>query len=100
GGGDRNYVFGDALILGAAKTALSNANISWESTTMSDIGIDASFLDGRLTFTGDYYRKETNDILRSLPISGMIGLDAPVQNALSVRNTGWEAVVGWGDMVG
>ena len=100
GGGNRDYVFGDELIPGAAKVALANQEISWESTTMTDVGIDAAFLDGRLTFTGDVYRKDTNDILRELPISGMIGLDAPVQNALSVRNTGWEATLGWNDVAG
>ena len=100
GGGNRDYIFGDALIQGAAKNALANQDISWESTEMTDIGIDAAFLNGRLTFSGDVYRKDTNDILRALAISGMIGLDAPVQNALSIRNTGWEATLGWNDQAG
>lgn len=100
GGGNRDYIFGDALIQGAAKMALANQDISWESTEMTDIGIDAAFLNGRLTFSGDVYRKDTKDILRALAISGMIGLDAPMQNALSIRNTGWEATLGWNDQAG
>lgn len=100
GGGDRNYVFGDQLVPGAAKVALANQDISWEATTMTDFGLDATFLNGRLTFTGDVYRKDSNDILRRLDVSGMIGLNAPVQNALSIRNSGWEVALGWNDVAG
>src|SRR5690606_38846345 len=100
GGGNRDYIFGDELVNGAAKEALANQDISWEKTTMTDFGIDASFFDGRLTCVGDIYRKDTTAMLRELDISGMIGLDPPVQNALSIRNTGWEAALGWNDAVG
>ncbi|HET8656437.1 MAG TPA: TonB-dependent receptor [Longimicrobiaceae bacterium] len=95
-----DYVFGGQLVNGAAIDGLANRDISWESTTMSDLGLDAVMLNGRLSFTGDIYRKDTNNILQDLPIPGIIGLDAPVQNALSIRNTGWEATAGWSDLVG
>jgi TonB-linked SusC/RagA family outer membrane protein len=95
-----NYVFGDQLVTGAAKTELANRDISWETTEMTDLGLDATFLNGRLEFTGDVYRKNTSDILRRLPIPGIIGLTEPVQNKLKVRNVGWEATLGWRDRRG
>ena len=94
-----NYVFGNQLTVGAAKTELANQDISWETTEMSDLGLDAAFLNGRLELSGDVYVKNTSDILRRLPIPGIIGLTEPVQNKLKVRNTGWEATIGWRDGV-
>lgn len=92
-----NYVFGGQYVVGASKNSLANQDITWESTQMSDGGIDATFLGGRLDFTGDVYRKYTSNILQRLPIPEIIGLGAPMQNKLKVRNTGWEAMVGWRD---
>jgi TonB-linked SusC/RagA family outer membrane protein len=91
-----NYVLNDQLTTGAAKTALANADISWETTEMSNLGVDLVLAGGRLAFTGDIYRKETDGILLNLPIPRTLGLGASVrQNAGVVRNTGWEASLTW-----
>lgn len=95
-----NYVFGNSLVTGAAQTQLANQDISWETTEMTNLGVDLTVLDGRLTFTGDIYDKNTTGILLELPIPNVIGLGAPIQNAAEVNNRGWELGANWGDMVG
>ncbi|WP_203558443.1 TonB-dependent receptor [Bacteroides sp. 519] len=94
------YNFNNEVEQGYMQTALANANLKWETSTQTDIGIDAGFLNNRLTLSADYYYKRTDGILVSLPISGTIGLDAPVQNAATVDNKGFELSLGWRDQVG
>jgi TonB-linked SusC/RagA family outer membrane protein len=84
------YNFNGAAVQGYRQTTLANTNLGWESTTQLDLGLDASFLQGRMNLTVDYYRKLTNDILLNLDIPATIGLTAPPQNAGSVENKGWE----------
>lgn len=83
-----------------AQNSLANKDITWETTYMSDIGIDAT-LWNKLTITADYYHKKTDGILMQLDIPSTIGLGAPYQNAGVVTNDGWELAVGynnrWGD---
>ena len=61
---------------------LANKNITWETTSQVDVGVDADFLNGKLSFTGDFFLKNTSDILLSLPIPEIVGVDAPMQLSL------------------
>jgi TonB-linked SusC/RagA family outer membrane protein len=89
------YTFGGVSVPGYRQNTLANTDLGWESTTQLDIGIDATFLNNKLTFTADYYRKETNDILLNLGIPATVGLAAPPQNAGSVENKGFEFNLGY-----
>lgn len=40
------------------KSSVGNAYLKWEETKQTNIGLDLTFFDGRLTFTGDYYVKK------------------------------------------
>ncbi len=85
---------------GLGQQVLNVENITWETTTTSNIGVDAAFLDNRLTLTGEYYRKATTDILLQLDIPLYIGYDRPFQNAGNMTVKGWEAELGWRDRIG
>ncbi|WP_423127979.1 TonB-dependent receptor [Gaoshiqia sp. Z1-71] len=89
------YNFNGEVVQGYMQTSLANDKLKWETSTQTDIGIDASFLGSRLTLSADYYYKRTDGILVNLPISGTIGLDAPVQNAAIVDNEGFELSLDW-----
>jgi TonB-linked SusC/RagA family outer membrane protein len=93
------YWLGNQVRDGAAITALANEEITWETTEVTNIGFDAAFLEGRLSFSGDVYRRLTDDILLALPIPNLVGRSAPRQNAGSVENKGWEMALGWRDRV-
>lgn len=95
-----SYNLGGNVVQGYMQTALANKELKWETSTQTDIGLDAGFLNNRLTVTADYYFKRTDGILVSLPISGTIGLDAPVQNAAIVDNKGFELSLDWKDRLG
>lgn len=80
-------------------TTLANKDISWETSEMTDIGLDAT-LFGKLDLTADWYYKTTYDILMQLDIAKTIGLSAPYQNAGTVRNVGWEVSASYNDQWG
>lgn len=86
----QNYSFNQSLAPGIAPNKGANANAKWETTTATDFGLDVSLLNNSLSFTVDYFTKKTDDILMSLPVGDVYGLDAPVVNAGSVSNKGWE----------
>ena len=73
---------------------LANPDITWETSEMYDVGIDATLFN-KLNVTADWYYKTTYDILMKLDIPQSIGLGAPYQNAGTVRNVGWEVSVGY-----
>ncbi|MCC8134172.1 MAG: TonB-dependent receptor [Tannerellaceae bacterium] len=76
---------------------MSNKDLTWETTTQTDIGLDLYASKSRLGITLDYYNKVTDGILLALPIPGVIGLEPPLQNAGSVLNRGVELMLTWRD---
>jgi len=95
------YYLGDApgpQALGGAITDLVNEKLTWETTTVTNIGLDATFFDGRFNFTAEVYKRLTDDILLRLPIPAMVGRGAPFQNAGAVENKEWEVNIGWQDV--
>jgi len=84
----------------AAQQYYAVRNISWETTETWDIGLDANFLNGRLRFTGDFYKKKTKDMLLSLEIPKFVGYDNPSVNAGKMHTTGYDLEFGWNDHVG
>jgi TonB-linked SusC/RagA family outer membrane protein len=83
------YTFNKQIVNVVALNTLANADISWETTEMTDIGLDMT-LFSNLSITADYFSKRTRDILLTLDIPAIIGLGAPSQNAGIVDNKGWE----------
>lgn len=74
-------------------------DITWESTTTWNIGLDATLFNNRLSLTADYYKKETRDMLLQLAIPRFMGYGLPYQNAGSMHTKGWELAVGWTDQL-
>lgn len=88
----QNYTFGPTEVITNGSVALTSANpdLKWETIEQTDFGVDAEFWDGRVSFTGDYYIKNTLDMLYAAPIPLTAGTNAPVTNVASVKNTGLE----------
>jgi len=85
-----NYSFdNNTLQSGVAQQRLTNPLIKWETTTMTDVGIDLSLFKN-LDFTFDWYKKRTTDILRPSQITAIVGLGAPNINDGIVENKGVE----------
>lgn len=90
-----DYTFSDLVARGYIQQQMSNKELTWETTTQIDIGLDAYLFNGKMELTFDYYKKITDGILLKLPIPGVIGLEEPLQNAGSVQNRGIELMIAW-----
>ena len=75
---------------GPSLTQLANPNLKWETTAQSDVGLDFAFLNNRLSFVLDYYRKDTRDLLQNVPVPTSSGYTMTVRNIGAIRNTGLE----------
>lgn len=81
-------------------TDMSNEDIKWETTTTTNVGIDANILNNRLSFSFDWYDKRTTDMLFSATIPYSTGyMNGPVINVGEVMNRGWEINASWNDHI-
>lgn len=97
------YTFGsdkNGGTTGAYPNRLANPDLTWETSEQTNIGIDARFLDNRLSFTMDWYSKQTKDLLVEVGINSASGFATQYQNAGTVKNTGLELSMGWRDQIG
>ena len=95
-----SYMFGNSLYSTAYESRLVNDQLKWATVTNYELGIDAGFLNNKLTMELSVYKKKTNDMLLYLPLQGVIGLKAPAQNVGSVENRGFELVLGHNNRIG
>jgi TonB-linked SusC/RagA family outer membrane protein len=70
--------------------SFNNPDLKWETTRQFDIGLDASFFEGRVSMTMDYYEKHTYDLLLSTPISSTTGFEFTTLNIGNVENKGFD----------
>ena len=75
-------------------------DIHWEVMSGFDIGIDGVFLNNRLNAEIGWYTKTTRDLLAYVSPSVSVGSGYAITNAGSIRNRGFEFVIGWNDRIG
>lgn len=83
----------------AAQRNLAVEDITWETTTSTDIGVDLGFLNNRLRVTADYYWKKTKDMLLSIEIPYSMGYANPKNNAGKMSTTGFDLEISWNDRI-
>jgi TonB-linked SusC/RagA family outer membrane protein len=89
------YTFGTEQVGGARITSLGNTNITWEKTSMTNIGIDGAFFNQKLTTSVTWFDKKTVDMLVPTVVVGTIGrATIPDSNIGELRNRGWEFELG------
>ncbi len=86
---------------GAAIFSLANSNLQWEKTSTTNIGLDATMLESKLSMSIEYYNKFTSGILQTVTLPLSLGLiDMPVDNIAEVRNSGIEMSFNYSSNVG
>lgn len=96
-----NYSLNNLLVQGLIQTKLANTALTWESTYMTNVGVDFGLFGNKFTGTVDYFHKRTKDILINLPAPLVHGsADIPKQNSAIVTNQGVEFTLGWQDKIG
>ncbi|WP_106543764.1 TonB-dependent receptor [Prolixibacter denitrificans] len=101
-GAGNYYTYGDKTVQSPAAypNILANPNVTWETSKQTDIGLDANFLNNRLTFSFDWYDKTTDGWLVQAPLQDIYGTNAPYINGGNIQNKGYEVSLGWRDHIG
>ena len=75
---------------------LVNRNLTWETATTTNVGMDLSFLNNRLSATVDWFERRTIDMVGpSQAMPGVLGTGVPKENNSTLRTRGWEISLNW-----
>ena len=101
---DTNYDLNgtnSSVITGFTPNRLGNPNIVWETTSQSNIGVDATMFDYHLRFSVDYFIKNTENILLQRPTLAIEGqAEPPFVNAGRMKNQGLELQIAYSGNIG
>ena len=99
---DGGYVYNQSYQQGINSSGIPNPNITWETATTYDLGLDLDILDGKLGFEFDYFKKRTEDILRpnNEVVPGTFGASLPDINFGVVDSWGGEVLVKYKETFG
>lgn len=92
GNAAQNYVWGNASASGFSASATPNPNLSWETNTSYNVGIDLQLFK-QLDVTAEYYHATTSNLLLDVPVPQQSGFSTSLQNIGKIRNTGVEVTV-------
>ena len=94
------YVFSNTTTIGESITTLGNPQLTWEESKQTDIGLEANFLDNRITVGYDYYNKRTQNMLAGQPLAFGSGYSSLSANIGTFRMWGHEFTVSSKNMTG
>lgn len=77
-------------LTGLSVTNIGNEHLMWETSEQKNLGIDLTFLGGRLSFTYDYFDKVSDNLLYNVPVLATSGFTTRTSNIGSMQNTGHE----------
>jgi TonB-linked SusC/RagA family outer membrane protein len=80
----------ESVVVGAKPSIIANKELTWESTSQYNVGVDMGFLDNRITFNVDLYQKKTKDLLQQMSVPTSTGFTSMWVNRGSIENKGLE----------
>ncbi len=94
--GNQIYEIGGAPVTGYTIRTMANKDLSWESTYMTNVGLDMGILNNQLTMSVEYFNNRTTDMIIQRPIPLSFGYDGnPFANVGEVENKGFELELGY-----
>ncbi len=97
------YVFNGNVVPAEIPLMMANPDVQWEQVQQSNIGLDATMFNERVSLTIDAYLKNTSDMLVPMPVpipTGYSDVDVPYINTGKVQNKGVEIAVNTKNLVG
>lgn len=86
-------VQGGQVISGVAPSSLSNDLLTWEQSLQTNLGLDLSLFNNRLSFVVDAYRSHKKNLLLNVILPAASGFGSSVQNIGEIENKGLELTV-------
>jgi TonB-linked SusC/RagA family outer membrane protein len=93
-----SYPFGNALSQNASSiNSLGNKDLEWEKTKQLNFGIDLGLFNNSFTLSGEYYHRQSDNLILSVPLPPSLGyINSSVnKNIGSMQNNGFELQAGY-----
>lgn len=72
------------------QTSLGNDSLTWEANGQFDIGLDFNLFNNRINGTVEYFKRQTNNLLFSVPLPLSSGFSSISKNIGGMFNRGFE----------
>lgn len=88
-----SYMINHTYVTGIEPTGIANPDLRWERSKQTNLGVDISLLNNRVSIIADVYQKKTDDLLyvKTLPLSS--GYGNITGNFAALQNKGLELAV-------
>ena len=86
----------ESVVTTAFESNVANPNITWETATSQNVGIDMRFWNNKVTLGLDWFKNVREDIL-TVPLKTLpeySGINAPAVNIGEFENSGYEIALG------
>ena len=95
-------VIGDRINSGLVSKGLANPNITWETMTMINVGVNASIWDKKLWIDIDVFQRDRDGMLgtREASLPSTLGVQLPEENINSQQSRGFELIIGHDATIG
>lgn len=84
------YVYGTTPAMSYLPFTMANPELSWEKTAQTNVGIDFSVLNTRVSGSLEYYTSQTSDLLMTRTIPAIVGYATIYDNVGKTQNNGVE----------
>ncbi|MEZ2444596.1 TonB-dependent receptor [Chitinophaga sp. RCC_12] len=81
---------GEVPVYGFETSIMPNPDLKWETTAQTNIGLDFSFLKGRVSGSVDLYQQSTTNLLMNRQITAVNGFTSVIDNVGATKNKGIE----------
>lgn len=94
------YLIGDEVPLYALPPGIVADNLTWETITTFDVGIEAGFFNNRMALVFDWYNRITSNMLGpAVQLPSVLGTGTPDTNNAKLTTKGFELSLGWKDQL-
>ena len=97
---NRGYLINGAIPLYASQPGIISGDLTWETITTLNVGLDAEFFKNRLNLSAEWYNRVTSDMIGpSETLPSILGASSPKTNNAKLSTKGYEISIGWKDRI-
>lgn len=87
------YLIDGSRVTSYRPSRISSPDLTWETTTLYNVGITGKFFNNRLSFTAEAYDSRTKDLLLNVSVPKSTGYSSVLQNLGKTSNKGLELTI-------
>ena len=85
-----NMTGADGVFSDGTMIAKGNRDLTWETSTSYNVGVDFALFNNRLNGSAEYFGRKSSDMLYNKPVAGSVGYTSIPMNVGSMTNSGFE----------